>query len=116
MKISNAVGSIIASDTQATIKSVDTALAQQSRMCTDFVEGCLESDVPISSTQPVLDAIGKSLSGMIESRSHLCTATRELIRIQRNSDLRETSFGCPRGWVDIPSKAMNVQSIKEEEA
>ena len=104
MKINSSIGTVIASDTQSTIKSVDAALAQQSRMCADLADACLDSNVPMNATQPVFESLGKSLMGMIESRAHLSVATRDLIRIQSKSNLKETSFGCPEGWVDIPPK------------
>jgi hypothetical protein len=112
MNINKSVASIIASDTQTTIRSVDMALAQQGRMCADFADACLESDVTISSTQPVMEALGKSLAGLIESRGHLNSATRELTRIQRSSNLRETSFGCPKGWVEFPKAEITGKEVE----
>lgn len=111
MQISEAIGSVIASDTQTTIQSVDMAVAQQSKMCADFAEACIESKVPMLPTQAVFDAMGKSLMGLIESRAHLATATRELTRIQSKSNLRVTNFGCPDGWVEFPKKAQLDQNV-----
>ena len=97
LQIKEAVGSVVAADTQATIIALDRAVAQQSRMCASIIEAAHDSNVAIASTQPLLDALTVGLRGLVESRSNLVKAVREAATLQANSNLRETSFGCPNG-------------------
>jgi hypothetical protein len=97
-QIKQSVGSVVAEDTQASIKALDTALAEQSRMCASLVEAAQDSNLAIAVTQPLFESVTSGLRGLVESRAHMADAAREIAKIQARSNLRETAFGCPSGW------------------
>jgi hypothetical protein len=98
LNIKEAVGAVVAEDTQSSITALDNALAQQSRMCASIIDAAQDSNLPIATTQTALDELTTGLRAMVESRAHLAKATRELALMQAKSNLRETGFGCPSGW------------------
>lgn len=90
-----AAGQIIASDTQASADAVDTAVVSLAHLCANIVEVSKASKLPIMVAQGALEKTGEGLAKLIASRADMSAATRELNEIQRRSNLRETSFGCP---------------------
>ena len=108
LDIKQAVGGVIAADTQASILALDQALAYQSRMCASVVEAAHDSNLSIATTQPLLEALTESMQGLSASRAHLAKAAREIALIQAKSNLRETSFGCPSGWI---SKVVEPEKV-----
>ena len=97
LQIKQSVGNVVAMDTQASIDALDRAVAQQSRMCASIIEASHDSHLAIATTQPLLDALTLGLRGLVESRSNLSKAVREVAVLQAKSNLRETAFGCPNG-------------------
>jgi hypothetical protein len=96
-QIKQAVGNVVATDTQSSIETLDRAVAQQSRMCASVIEAAHDSHLAIATTQPLLEALSASVRGLVESRANLAKAVREVAVIQAKSNLRETAFGCPNG-------------------
>ena len=101
LDIKQSVGAVIAADTQASILALDQAIAQQSRMCASAIEAAHDANLSIATTQPLLEALTTGLLGLAEGRAHLAKAAREIAVIQSKSNLRETSFGCPNGWIPL---------------
>lgn len=110
-QIKQSVGSVIASDTQSSIESLDRAVVQQSRMCASIIEAAHDSHLAIATTQPLLDALSTGLRGLVESRAHLARAVREVAIIQARSNLSETAFGCPNGSAMGSMKAAPVSEL-----
>lgn len=96
-KISHSSGEIIAADTQGSVQAVDQAVLTYSRLCASLVEVSGVSHLPVSACQPALTKIVTGLNALIEGRAHIAGATRDLLKVQEASTLRETSFGCPNG-------------------
>lgn len=96
-EIKHAVGSVVASDTQASVAALDNALVTQSRMCASIVEAAADSRLPIAATQSLLENLAHGINGLATSRGNMVVAVRELTRIQARSNLETTSFGCPGG-------------------
>lgn len=110
-KISEGVGTVIAAETQASVATLDTALASQGRLCASIVEAAALSNLPMAATQKLLEAVTGGMNGLVTSRSDLAKAVREIIRIQGGSTLRETGFGCPEG--EMPYKnALDTQPAR----
>lgn len=96
-EIKYAVGNVVASDTQASVAALDTALVMQSRMCASIIEAATDSRLPIAATQSLLENLAHGINGLAASRGNMVVAVRELTRIQSRSNLKPTSFGCPGG-------------------
>ena len=110
LDIKQAVGAVVAADTQSSITALDQAVAQQSRMCASVIEAAHDSHLAIATTQPLLDALTSGLRGLIESRANLAKAAREIAIIQAKSNLRETGFGCPNGWEPKGALALDKEA------
>jgi hypothetical protein len=96
-QISENVGHVVAADTQGTVKSINEAIVNQSRMCATLVEASTAANLPVGAMQESLRAVTEGLQNLVVNRARIEEAVRELSEIQRLSNLREVSFGCPTG-------------------
>lgn len=88
---------VIATDTQTSVGAIDQAVMSYSRLCASIVEVSNAAELPVTAGQPALAKVAAGLAALIEGREHIASATRELIKIQRSSNLNETAFHCPGG-------------------
>ena len=92
-----AAAKVIASDTKSSVGAIDQAVMSYSRLCASIVEVSNASDLPVSAGQPALAKVAAGLSALVEGRNLIAGATRELIKVQQLSTVREASFQCPAG-------------------
>lgn len=95
--IKKSAGQIISADTQDAIQSIDNAIKSNAMLCASIVDVNSASGLPVTTSQPVLDSLVLGLSGLVQSRQSIADATRDLVKIQRASTLKETAVGCPGG-------------------
>ena len=88
-------GQVVANDTQKSVEAVDQAVMSLAHLCASIVEVSKASRLPVSTAQDALSMAGMSLTKMIDSREGISDATRELIKIQKASNLDTVAFGCP---------------------
>jgi hypothetical protein len=88
---------VIASDAQEMGGVIDRALLQQMRLCTSFIEASQESKLAMPLTQGALEAMAEGLNCLVEGRSKVAISVREMTKLIRQSNLKETGFGCPDG-------------------
>lgn len=93
--IKAAAGRVIASDTQASVEAVDTAVMRLAQLCASIVEVSKASSLPVLAAQGALASAGDGLNKMIGTRNDIGQATRELRKIQKASNLQAEAFGCP---------------------
>lgn len=96
-RIQETSAQVVVSDTQSSVVAIDQAVMSYSRLCASIVEVSNASDLPVTAGQPALAKVAAGLTALIEGREHIASATRELIKVQRDSSLRETAFECPGG-------------------
>ena len=96
-RIQETAAKVVVSDTQSSVGAIDQAVMSYSRLCASIVEVSNASDLPVTACQPALAKVAVGLNALIEGREHIASATHELIKIQRDSTLRETAFECPGG-------------------
>lgn len=101
--IQETAAGVVAGDTQSSVGAIDQAVMSYSRLCASIVEVSNASDLPVTAGQPALASVAAGLSALIEGRAHIASATRELIKVQAASNLRETAFQCPQG---LPASGM----------
>lgn len=92
-----ATAQIIASDTKSSVGAIDQAVMSYSRLCASIVEVSNASDLPVTAGQPALAKVAAGLSALVEGRELIASATRELIKVQQASTVREAGFQCPGG-------------------
>ena len=95
--ISENLGHVVAADTQSALRSINDAIISQARMCATMVEASIAANLPIGAVQGSLAAVSGGLRDMVANRAGVAEAIRELTEIQRTSNLKEVSFGCPTG-------------------
>lgn len=96
-RIQETAAKVVASDTLSSVGAIDQAVMSYSRLCASIVEVSNASDLPVTAGQPALAKVAAGLTALIEGREHIASATRELLKVQRESSLRETAFQCPGG-------------------
>ena len=115
-QINPSSGKIIAADTQGSVQAVDQAVLSYSRLCASVIEVSGSSRLPISAGQPALTRIAAGLAALIEGRAQIAEATRDLLKVQGASTLKEMAFECPNGLPPIqgeasdPARAVKIQA------
>lgn len=94
-QIDQSAGQVIASDTQASVAAVDQAVLSYSRLCASIIEVSNSANLPVAAGQPALAKIAAGLSALVEGRDLIAGATRDLLKVQRMSNLDVSNFGCP---------------------
>jgi hypothetical protein len=110
LTIKQTVGNVVATDTQATVHTLDTAIANQTRMISSIIDAAHDSNMPIVTTQQLLESLASGLNKMVDGRAHLAQAVKEIVTIQGHSNLRETSFGCPNGFYKLSDVSEQIYS------
>ncbi len=96
-RIQETAARVVVGDAQSSVGAIDQAVMCYSRLCASIVEVSNAADLPVTAGQPALTKVAAGLSALIEGREHIASATRELIKVQAASNLRETAFQCPGG-------------------
>ena len=106
-RIQESAAKVVVGDTQSSVGAINQAVMSYSRLCASIAEVSNACDLPVTAVQPALAKVAAGLTAVVEGREHIANATRELIKIQLNSTLRETSFQCPGG---IPTSGKAIPS------
>jgi hypothetical protein len=97
---------VVASDAREMGGMIDSALLQQMRLATSFIEVTQESKIAMPITQSAIQAMTEGLNCLVEGRAKVSSSVRDMNRILQHSNLKEVAFGCPGGlWtatVDQP--------------
>lgn len=107
-------GQVVANDTQQSVEAVDHAVVSLANLCASIVEVSRASSLPITTAQPALNRAGETLASLIGTSEKVGQATRELIKLKKNSSLQEVAIGCPPEFkstahqVDRPKIAVNA--------
>ncbi|GGD44918.1 hypothetical protein GRI62_10330 [Erythrobacter arachoides] len=88
-------GQVIAKDTQQSVEAIDRAVMSLAHLCISIIEVSKASDLPVTTGQAALANVGAGLSQMIGSREAIGTATREMLKVKRASNLETVAVGCP---------------------
>ena len=96
-EIKENVGSVVAGDTQNLCKSIDAALLDSSALITSLIEGSAQSRLPIGVSQQLLQNATAGVNHLVSGRAEIAQTVKHLAKIQANSSLATTSYGCPDG-------------------
>ncbi len=88
---------VVAGDAQDMGGMIDSALLQQMRLATSFIEASQEAKLALPITQAALHALAEGLNCLVEGRAKVSQSVREMTRILKHSNLKEVAFGCPGG-------------------
>lgn len=89
------LGSLVAADTQGTLRALDDAILSELKLCTTLVEAIQGSAIPVASSQKLLSSLTTGLSHVVAGRGEMATAVRQLIVLKKDSNLAVYDYGCP---------------------
>lgn len=109
--ITQSSGEIIAADTQGSVHAIDQAVLSYSRLCVSVIEVSGAAQLPVVAGQPALTKIAAGITALIEGRAQIAGATRDLLKVQKASSLREVGFQCPNG-LPTPSATDAAEPVR----
>jgi hypothetical protein len=98
LKIKETTGMVIAEDTRATIKAIDTALLQEARLAGSVIEASDQIGLPMVHSQKLLEGMSRGFEKLVAGRADMLTVVRQLTAIKGRSTLEVVDYGCPTGF------------------
>ena len=108
LNVEEAAGRIIAEDTQRSVEAIDRAVMSLAHLCASIVEVSNASRLPVTTGQTALFDVGESLTKAIGTRASVGQATRELLKLKKNSNLDTLAVGCPPDYKPTGNTTMPV--------
>ncbi len=94
MHISYKAAQSLASNITSTNQAIDNAVLEIANLTASILETCRNSEIPPSRSQPAIVEIAKGLDQMVQVRGDFIKAHRNIIKVQKDSDLQVVDFGC----------------------
>lgn len=105
------IGTLVAADSKEAISAIDQAIVSKLKLCMTVVEGAAASNIPVASTQKLLQSMSSGLSNIVAGRADMAQTIRFLGCIQRQSTLKTVSYGCPNG---MPMDQATVSMLNDD--
>ena len=120
LKINHTTGTVIAEDLKASIKAIDEALIQESRLTGSLIEASGQIGLPITHSQKLLEGMARGFERLVAGRADMLSVVRQVNSIRAQSNLEVTDFGCPDGLDGItsapPEKALAARALEPAKA
>lgn len=84
----------LASDIRSAHLAIDNALADVATLTLSVIDTCRTSDAAPAKTQAAIEGITAGLNKLVDARKGFVVAHREIAIAQKDSNLKEISFGC----------------------
>jgi hypothetical protein len=97
LKIELATGMVISEDLKASIKAIDSALLQETRLTSSLIEASDQIGLPINHSQKLLEGMARGFEKLVSSRSDMLAVVRQVNAIRAQSTLEVVDLGCPVG-------------------
>lgn len=97
LKIEQTTGMVIAEDLKASIKAIDQALLQETRLAGSLIEAGEQIGLPITHSQKLLEGMARGFEHLVAGRADMLAVVRQVNTIRGQSNLNVTDFGCPDG-------------------
>lgn len=104
LKIEQTTGMVIADDLKASIKAIDEALLQESRLTGSLLEASGQIGLPITHSQKLLEGMARGFEKLVSGRADMLSVVRQVNSIRSQSNLQVVGFGCP--GEETPPEAM----------
>lgn len=95
LNIAETSGMVVAADTRATIRAIDQALIEETRLCSSIVEASALASMPMAQSQKLLESMARSFEHLVASRADMLSVVRQLAVIKSRSNLDSIDYGCP---------------------
>jgi hypothetical protein len=104
--VQNNTGALIAEETKGALRALDNAILNELRLCATLMEAFEETQLPISSSQKLLQSMASGINHIVAGRNEMATTVRHLRAIKAGSTLAPVNYNCPEG---VPSVALAEQ-------
>lgn len=84
----------LATDIRSAHLAIDNALADVATLALSVIDTCRTSDAAPAKTQAAIEGIAAGLNLLVDARKGFVVAHREIAFAQKDSNLKEISFGC----------------------
>jgi hypothetical protein len=95
LNIDKNTGALVAAETKGTLKAIDDAILTELRLCTTLVEAFDTTNMPVKSSQKLLQSLASGLNHFVAGRADMAHTISTLTSIKSDSNLQETSYNCP---------------------
>jgi hypothetical protein len=116
LKIEDTTGMVIAEDTKATIKAIDSALLQKTRLAGSVLEASDQIGLPMAHSQKLLEGMARGFEHLVAGRADMLAVVRQLRAIKGQSSLDVVDYGCPDGFDGMlapkPAHAAAAQPVQ----
>lgn len=102
-------GALIAEETKGALRALDNAILSELRLCTSLVETFEQAQLPVGSSQKLLQSMTSGLSQIIAGRGEMAQTVRELNAIKAASNLAATSYNCP-GTIPLATAQSSISA------
>ena len=90
-------GPVVAADTKNAVAAVDDALLNSARLIASIIEATQGSNLPVSESQKLYASMTSGLQSVLDGRSNMVDAIRQMTDIKGRSNFAPMDFGCPGG-------------------
>ncbi len=98
LKIEHTTGMVIAEDLRASIRAIDEALMQESRLAGSLLEASTQIGLPMAHSQKLLEGMARGFEHLVASRSDMLSVVRQVNTIKGQSSLDVVDYGCAGGF------------------
>ena len=102
LRIEHTTGLVIADDLKASIKAIDDALLQETRLTSSLIEAGAQIGLPITHSQKLLEGMARGFEKLVAGRADMLSVVRQVNTIRSQSNLQVVGFGCPGGDENLP--------------
>jgi len=108
LKIEHSTGMVIAEDLRASIKAIDNALLQETRLTSSLIEAGEQIGLPMAHSQKLLEGMARGFEHLVAGRADMLSVVRQVNSIKGQSSLDVVDYGCAGGLtarLDQPAAA-----------
>jgi len=98
LKIEQTTGMVIAEDLRASIKAIDNALIQETRLTGSLLEASMQIGLSTAHSQKLLEGMSRGFEHLVAGRADMLAVVRQVNTIKGQSSLDVVDYGCPGGF------------------
>ena len=98
LKIERSTGMVIAEDLRASIKAIDNALMQETRLTGSLLEASQQIGLPIAHSQKLLEGMARGFEKLVSGRADMLAVVRQVNTIKGQSTQHVVDYGCAGGF------------------
>ncbi len=84
----------LADDINSANQSIDTALHDVANLTQSILSICRTSSIPAAKSQAAIEEATCGISKLVAARKDIVSAHKQILIVQKHSNLQEVNFGC----------------------